>query len=250
MLTQGDPGVAGCETKEEASTTAGPLVLVVDDESSMQKMLRIVLNANGLRTEEAISGAEALGRAADYNPDLVLLDLGLPDCNGIDVIRQLRAWMTAPILVISARGEEQHKVDVLEAGANDYLTKPFAHGELLARIHVWLRQGARAGPARAESIVEVGELRIDFARRIVCAAGREVYLTPIEYKLFATLMRNPGRVMTHPQLLETTWGPRHGDDTQYLRVYMGRLRRKLEPGATTPRYIVTEPGVGYRLRAE
>ena len=247
MFAQADAGVAACDTKHQAATMAGPLVLVVDDELPMQKLLSIVLGANGLRTEEATSGAEALVRAASYNPDLVLLDLGLPDSDGIDVTRRLRAWMTAPILVLSARGREQDKVAVLDAGANDYLTKPFSNAELLARIRVWLRQTARATPDRDESTIEVGDFRIDLAQRV---AGREVHLTPIEYKLLAALLRNAWRIMTHRQLLETTWGPgpRPGSGTQYLRVYMGRLRRKLEPDAAPPRYLLTEPGVGYRLR--
>jgi two-component system KDP operon response regulator KdpE len=250
MFAPADAGVAACDTKHHAATMAGPLVLVVDDEPPMRKLLRVVLGANGLRTEEATSGAEALVRAASYNPDLVLLDLGLPDSDGIDVTRRLRAWMAAPILVLSARGREQDKVAVLDAGANDYLTKPFSNAELLARIRVWLRQTARAAPDRDESTIEVGDFRIDLAQRLVCVAGREVHLTPIEYKLLTTLMRNAGRIMTHRQLLETTWGPgpRPGSGTQYLRVYMGRLRRKLEPDAAPPRYLLTEPGVGYRLR--
>ncbi len=229
---------------------AKPVVLVVDDDAPMQKLLRIVLTEGGLRPIEATTAADALAQAAGHNPELVLLDLGLPDCDGIDVTRRLREWMAAPILVISARGREQDKIAVLDAGANDYLTKPFANGELLARIRVWLRQTARVAPNRNDSVIEVGKLRIDLARRLVTVDGREVHLTPIEYKLFATLMRNPGRVMTHKQLLEATWGPRCGSETQYLRVYMGQLRRKLEPGATLPHYLLTEPGIGYRLRPE
>jgi two-component system KDP operon response regulator KdpE len=227
---------------------AGPLVLVVDDEVPTQTLLRIVLSSSGFRTVEAHSGAEALERAAAYNPDLVLLDLGLPDSDGLDVTRGLREWMTAPILVISARGREQDKVAVLDAGANDYLTKPLSTGELLARMRVWLRQIARGAANDGESVIDVGDLRVDLARRVVFAAGRELHLTPIEYKLLVTLMHHRDRVLTHRQLLEAVWGPRCARQTQYLRVYMGHLRKKLEQDPARPRYLVTEPGVGYRVR--
>jgi two-component system KDP operon response regulator KdpE len=246
MFAQADMGPP-LEANRE-STPPAPLVLVVDDERAMQKLLHVVLTAHGLRTVEALSGSEALERAATYNPDLVLLDLGLPDADGVDVAKRLREWMAAPIVVVSARGHEQDKVAVLDAGGNDYLTKPFANSELLARIRVWLRQTARVAANSSETVVEVGELRVDLGRRIVTVAGREVHLTPIEYKLFATLMRHSGRVMTHRQLLELAWGRNYGNETQYLRVYMGRLRRKLEHDAAVPRYLLTEPGVGYRLR--
>jgi two-component system KDP operon response regulator KdpE len=232
------------------SVTAGPLVLVVDDEAPIQKMLRIILNGNGFRTVEATSAAQALAQASAYNPDLVLLDLGLPDSDGLGVARSLREWVAAPILVISARGSEQDKVSVFDAGANDYLTKPFTAGELLARIRVWLRHMARVAPSSYESVLDVGELRIDFARRLAFVAGREVHLTAIEYKLFAALMRHEGCVMTSRELLTTVWGPSHAKDTQYLRNYMGRLRRLFERDPGRPRYLVTETGAGYRLRGD
>jgi two-component system, OmpR family, KDP operon response regulator KdpE len=246
MVAQGDAtGVARESTRTAA--IAGPLVLVVDDEAASRKLLRIVLGASGIRTIEARSGADALEHAAAYNPDLVLLDLGLPDSDGVVVLRRLREWMAAPILVISARGQEQDKVAVLDAGANDYLTKPFLSGELLARIRVWVRQTNSADGS--ESVIEVGGLKVDLGRRLVSADGREVRVTPTEYKLFVTLMRNRGCVMTHRQLLAATWGPRYANQTPYLRVYMGHLRRKLEQDAARPRYLLTEPGVGYRIRA-
>jgi two-component system, OmpR family, KDP operon response regulator KdpE len=248
MLEQANATASG-ERKHAKATGAGPLALVVDDELPMQRLLQIVLAADGMRTVEATSGAEAIERAAAHNPDLVLLDLGLPDSDGIVVTRRLREWMAAPILVISARGQEQDKVAVLDAGANDYLTKPFSHGELLARVHVWLRHSARVGPGPEESILEVGDIRMDLGRRLVWAADREVHLTPTEYKLLATLMRHRGCVLTHRQLLESTWGPRYASATQYVRVYMGQLRQKLEQNAAHPRYLLTEPGVGYRLCA-
>jgi two-component system KDP operon response regulator KdpE len=236
---------------ERATTmAAGPLVLVVDDEAPIQKMLHIVLTGSGFRTVEATSAAQALANASAYNPDLVLLDLGLPDSDGLDVARRLREWATFPILVISARGSEQEKIAVFDAGANDYLTKPFTTGELLARIRVWLRHMARVTPNSCESVLDVGELRLDFARRLAFVAGREVHLTPTEYKLFATLMRHEGCVMTNTELLTTVWGPHHPRDTQYLRNYMGRLRKLFERDPARPRYLMTETGVGYRLRGD
>jgi two-component system KDP operon response regulator KdpE len=204
------------------------------------------LSRNGLRTIEAASAAEALEHAAAYHPDLVLLDLELPDSDGTVVMRRLREWATsAPILVVSAAAREQDKVAAFDAGANDYLTKPFATGELLARVRVWLREIARVGPGRNGWVIQLGELRIDLAGRLVSVAGRQVHLTPTEYKLFATLMRHPGRVMSHRQLLETTWGPRHARQTLYLRVYIAKLRRKLEHDAAHPRYLLTDAGAGY-----
>jgi two-component system KDP operon response regulator KdpE len=236
---QGDPGT---------QPIAGPLLLVVEDDPRMQKMLQIVLGSHGLRTEHVRSGREAVVAAASYHPDLVLLDPELPDSDGVDVIRRLRDWMTAPILVVSGRDLEKEKVAALDAGANDYLTKPFGTEELLARIRVWIRELARVASDRAESTIDIGDLHIDLQRRLVSVAGRSVHLTPLEYKLFATLMRNPERVMSHGELLAAAWGPGHRTDTQYLRVYMGRLREKVESGAAR-HYFLTEPRVGYRLHA-
>jgi two-component system KDP operon response regulator KdpE len=227
-----------------------PLVLIVEDEAPMRKVLRILLSSSGLETAMATSGAEAVRRAAVRAPHLVLLDLGLPDEDGIEVVRRLRDWMVAPILVVSARDDEKDKITVLDAGANDYLTKPFSSGELLARIRVWLRQQP---PDRAEErapVLEVGELRLDLRRRLVHVGGREVHLTPIEYKLFELLMRNRGSLLTHRQLLLHAWGPRYANETHYVRVYMTHLRDKLRATAGAPGSIVTEPGVGYRLRSE
>jgi two-component system, OmpR family, KDP operon response regulator KdpE len=250
MLMQSDVATAASGTPATRAAPAGPLILLIDDEPSMLKMLGIVLRSQGYRTLEATCGAAALALAASYNPDLVLLDLGLPDTDGIEVARQLREWMAAPIVVISARGQEKDKVALLDIGANDYVTKPFSTGELLARMRVWLRQEARVASDSDQSTIEVGELRIDLARRLVFVGGREVHLTPIEYKLFATLMRNEGRIMTHEQLLEAVWGPPYRHQTQYLRVYMRSLRQKLEPDAARSRRLTTESGVGYRLRAD
>ncbi len=246
---QGGETLAAGAEKPARVATARPLVLVVDDEPPMRNLLRIILGTSGMRAIEAASGAEAIERAAEHNPDVVLLDLGLPDVDGIEVTRRLREWMLAPILVVSARGREEDKVGALDAGANDFLTKPFGNGELLARLRVWLRETARAAPGSDESVIEVGELRIDLAGHLVHLAGREIHLSPTEFKLLATLMRNRGRVMTHAQLLRATWGPRCEERTQYLRVYMGHLRQKLEQDVACPRYLLTEPGVGYRLVA-
>jgi two-component system, OmpR family, KDP operon response regulator KdpE len=223
-----------------------PLVLIVEDEPPMRKFLQVVLGGDGFRTVAGGSAAEGLALAAAHNPDFVLLDLGLPDLDGIEVTRRLRAWMVSPIVVISARAGEDDKIGALDVGANDYLTKPFGTGELLARLRVWTRAAAHLGCV--ESTLEVGDLRIDFMRRLVFARGSAVRLTPTEYKLFATLMRNAGKVLTHRQLLEATWGPLHGTETQYLRVYVRQLRHKLESNAAHPRHLVTEAGVGYRLR--
>jgi len=227
-----------------------PLLLVVEDDAQMRKFLRASLTSHGYRLVEAVNGEEGLTRAASYNPDLVLLDLGLPDIDGLVVTKRLREWASAPIIVISARGQEEDKINALDAGADDYLTKPFGTGELLARIRVALRHAARTRQERSEPILTVGELSIDLDKRAVHLAGREVHLTPIEYKLLATLLKNAGKVLTHRQLLKEVWGPGYVDNTQYLRVYMVQLRHKLELDATRPRYLLTEPGVGYRLKSE
>lgn len=231
-------------------TEVMPLLLVVEDDVQMRKFLRASLSSHGYRLVEATSGEEATTQAAAYNPDLVLLDLGLPDIDGLEVTQRLREWATAPIIVISARGQEDDKIKALDSGADDYLTKPFGTGELLARIRVALRHAARVGQERSEPVLTVGELSVDLDKRTVHRAGVEVHLTPIEYKLLATLLKNAGKVMTHRQLLKEVWGPGNTNNTQYLRVYMVQLRHKLETDAARPRYLVTEPGVGYRLKGE
>ena len=227
-----------------------PLLLVVEDDMQMRKFLRASLSSHGYRLVEAATGNEGLSQAAAYNPDLILLDLGLPDIDGLEVTKRLREWASAPIIVISARGQEDDKINALDSGADDYLTKPFGTGELLARIRVALRHAARAGQERTEPVLRVGELVIDLDKRTVHVAGNAVHLTPIEYKLLTTLLKNAGKVLTHRQLLKEVWGPGHANNTQYLRVYMVQLRHKLEADATRPRYLVTEPGVGYRLKAD
>lgn len=224
-------------------------VLVIDDESQMRRFLRGSLAPADYKLIEASTGEEGLAAAASHRPDVVLLDLGLPDVDGIEVTRRLREWTTIPIIILSARGQDQDKVAALDAGADDYLTKPFSLAELLARIRV---AGRRAGERvdKKESVFTLGDLRIDFVSRVVTLAGDEVRLTPIEYKLITTLARKAGRVLTYQQLLKEVWGPRVTTQKQYLHVYVGHLRSKLERDPARPRFLVTEPGVGYRLKLE
>ena len=226
----------------------GPVILVIDDEVQMRRFLRTSLGSSGYQMIEAETGADGLRDAAARNPDLVLLDLGLPDLDGLVVTARLREWSKTPIIVISARGQEEDKIKALDAGADDYLTKPFGVGELLARIRVALRHVTSAGVNEPE--FSVGELKVDLARRLVQVNDREVHLTPTEYKLLTTLVRHAGKLVTHRQLLRDVWGPNASEQTHYLRVYMGQLRHKLEQNPSRPRYLVTEPGVGYRLRLD
>jgi two-component system KDP operon response regulator KdpE len=226
-----------------------PLILLVEDDVRMRRYLRSTLSDQRFRVVDAETGAQALVQAAGHNPDLVVLDYALPDCNAVDVTRKLREWTAAPILVLSVHDEERQKIAALDAGANDFLTKPFSTGELLARIRVWLRHIHRSDADSLDSALEVGDLRIDFDKRIVTVRGREVRLTPMQYKLLGVMMRHAGKVLTHEQILFMVWGPAYTKETQYLRVYMGKLRQKLEDDPARPRYFVTEPGVGYRLRS-
>jgi two-component system, OmpR family, KDP operon response regulator KdpE len=228
-------------------TAAGPLVLVVEDEPQMRRFLRASLASHGFELAETSLAAEAMAMATSHNPEVVLLDLGLPDEDGIALTRRLREWSHVPIIVISARGREQDKVEALDAGADDYLTKPFGVGELLARIRVALRHAGRAAGA-TEPVLQIGALRIDLPRREVTMADRELRLTPLEYRLLTLLARNAGKVLTHQQMLREVWGPGHANETHYLRVYMAQLRRKIEQDPARPRLLLTEPGVGYRLR--
>lgn len=231
-------------------TETRPVVLIVDDEPQMRKFVRITLVANGYGVIEASTAAEGIQQAASHTPDLVLLDLGLPDADGSEVIRRLREWSTVPVIVISARGKEESKVLALDQGADDYVTKPFGAAELMARVRVALRHAARIA-GTPESVVEIGKgIRVDLVRRVVEVQGQEVHLTPIEYKLLTLLVKHAGMVLTHKQLLEQVWGPGHSHQMQYLRVYMTQLRHKLEQEPARPKYFVTEPGVGYRLRLE
>jgi two-component system KDP operon response regulator KdpE len=227
-----------------------PTILVIEDEPPLRRFLRVTLESENYRVVEAAGGREGLQKAAVGRPDLVILDLGLPDLDGVDLTRQLREWSAIPILVVSARGREQDKVVALDAGADDYLTKPFGVAELLARVRVALRHAAAANQDTGDPVYETGGLRVDLARREVTAGGRPVHLTPNEFRLLAVLVKNAGKVMTHGQLLHEVWGPDSAEATHYLRVYMNQLRQKLEADAARPRYLVTEPGVGYRLLGE
>ncbi len=226
-------------------TDNGPLVLVVEDELQVRRFLRAALGSHGYRVVEAGSMREAEQLATSHNPDVFILDLGLPDGDGIDLARRLREWTRAPIVVVSARGREEDKVNALDAGADDYLTKPFGVNELLARLRVALRHASAAPDAPA--VLEAGPLRIDLARREVTVEGREVRLTPTEYKLLALLARHAGKVLTHRHILREVWGP-NATEAHWVRVHMAELRKKIEADPARPRLVVTEPGVGYRLR--
>jgi two-component system KDP operon response regulator KdpE len=225
---------------------SSPLLLVVEDDAQMRRFLRVSITSNGYRLVEADTARDGLAQAAARSPDLVLLDLGLPDDDGLVVVQRLREWAEIPIIVISARGQEEDKIKALDGGADDYLTKPFGVGELLARIRVALKHAAKTGAGSSQ--FSVGDLKVDLARRQVFVGEKEVHLTPIEYKLLAMLIKHGGRVVTHRQLLREVWGPGSTGNTQYLRVYMGQLRQKLERTPSRPAYLLTEPGVGYRLK--
>ncbi len=225
--------------------TPGPLVLLIEDEPQIRRFLRASLPTHGYRLVEAESGQEGLSAAAVERPDLVLLDLGLPDTEGLEVIRKLREWTHVPILVLTARGQERDKIAVLDAGADDYLTKPFGVGELMARMRVALRRTSRSDGARPT--VTAGPVTVDLAAHRVWLDGKEIKLSVLEFKLLAELARHAGKVLTHGHLLMAVWGPDYLDQTHYLRVYMGHLRHKLEAEPAQPRFLLTEPGVGYRL---
>ena len=226
------------------------LILIVEDEASVRDVLSTSLPAHGYRVVEAPDGRTALRFASEYAPDLVLLDLQLPDIDGIEVAKGLRAWSGMPIVVLSARGQEAQKVAALDAGADDYVTKPFGFQELLARIRVALRHAARPAGGGPETSFAAGPLHVDLERRRVRVEGRDVRLTPTEFKLLAVLVRHAGRVVTHGQLLREVWGPWSEEQYQYLRVYMTHLRRKLEADPLRPKLFETDAGVGYRLRTD
>jgi two-component system, OmpR family, KDP operon response regulator KdpE len=225
-----------------------PLVLIVEDEPQIVRFLRATLPPHGYHVIDAPTAADGLREAASRTPDVVLLDLGLPDLDGVEVVRRIREWSAMPIVVLSARGQEKDKVEALDAGADDYLTKPFGTDELLARMRVAIRRSARSEDSKP--VVEAGSLRIDLAARVVHRGGEEVRLTRTEYRLVAALAQHPGKVLTHRQLLREVWGPNAELDTPYLRVYMAQLRHKLEDDPARPRCLLTETGVGYRLKVE
>jgi two-component system KDP operon response regulator KdpE len=222
-------------------------VLVVDDEPQIRRALAVNLKARGYHVDQAASGEEALHLAAARHPDVVLLDLGLPGVDGLDVIRGLRGWTSVPIVVLSVREAEADKVAALDLGADDYLTKPFGMNELLARLRAALR---RHQPSAEEPVVETPDFRVDLAARRVWVHGEEVHLTPTEWSILDVLARHPGRLITQRQLLQQVWGPSYERETNYLRVYLAQLRRKLEPEPARPRYLITEPGMGYRFEPD
>jgi two-component system KDP operon response regulator KdpE len=226
----------------------GPLVLVVEDDPQVRRFLRASLDVHGYRVVEASTLAEAMLAATSHNPEVVLLDLGLPDGDGLEFTRRIREWSTVPLLVISARGRESDKVEALDAGADDYLTKPFGVNELLARIRVAMRRAVRVDREDEGAIDCGGGLRLDLAARTVWKGDVELHLTPTEYRLFSLLARHLGKVLTHRQILKEVWGPNHSEHVHYVRVYMAELRRKIEDDPTRPVWIVTETAVGYRLR--
>lgn len=227
-----------------------PTVLIIEDEMAIRRFLKASLTANGYAILESATGLDGLALATNHLPDVVILDLGLPDMDGLEVTRRLREWAAMPILVLSARGKDNDKIAALDAGADDYLTKPFSVGELLARMRVALRHASQRAGANPQPVFEVGGLRIDFARRLVFADDKQIHLTPIEFKLLATLAKHVGMVITHQQLLREVWGPAYASEAHYLRVYMRQLRNKIEAQPAQPRYLLTEPGVGYRLADE
>jgi two-component system, OmpR family, KDP operon response regulator KdpE len=228
----------------------GATVLVIEDELQMRRFLRSALEGHGYRVIEVGTAREGLAQAAGRNPDIILLDLGLPDGDGLDVTRRLREWAATPIVVLSARGLEQDKIRALDAGADDYLTKPFGVGELLARIRVALRHAATPPGEPPDPVFVHGQLKVDLARRQVFIGDGEVHLTPTEYKLLTLLIRHAGKVITQRQALKEVWGPNYVSQTHYLRVYMAQLRHKLEHDPARPRLLLTEPGVGYRLKTD
>jgi two-component system KDP operon response regulator KdpE len=222
-------------------------VLVVDDERAIRRYLRTALEAQGYTVYEAVNGMEALGSAAGVRPDLIILDLGLPDLDGVEVTRRIREWTQVPIIILSVRDQEQDKIEALDVGADDYLTKPFSTGELMARMRVAAR---RALHVQDEPSLQVDQLLVDLSHRRVTLAGVEISLTPTEYDLLRLLVQNRGKVLTHRQILRQVWGPTYESESHLLRVNISNLRRKIEPDMARPSYILTEPGVGYRLRAE
>lgn len=233
------------ETGDPVMEMSGKRILIVDDERAIRRFLRLILEAHGYAVLEAVDGQEALQLTATQRPDLLLLDLGLPDIDGVEVLRRLREWTGVPVIVLSVWEREEDKIAALDAGADDYLTKPFGAGELLARIRAALR---RSISPPSDPVFEIGDLRVDLARRLVTRQGQRIELTPTEFALLRVLIQHAGKVLTHRQLLRAVWGPGYENDVHLLRVTISNLRRKLEPDPSRPRYIQTELGVGYRIK--
>jgi two-component system, OmpR family, KDP operon response regulator KdpE len=234
----------------EPGAEAGALILVIEDDSQIRRFLRTTLTSSGYHVLEAPNAQEGLRQASLQHPDLIILDLGLPDLDGLEVTNRLRAWSSTPIIILSVRDKERDKIAALDAGADDYLTKPFGAGELLARIRVALRHAIQTVQGTDDPVFAIDKLRVDLSHRQVFFSDSEVHLTPMEYKLLTTLIRHAGKVVTQHQLLKEVWGPAYTTEGHYLRIYMGQLRHKLEADPTQPKYLLTEPGVGYRLKTE
>jgi two-component system, OmpR family, KDP operon response regulator KdpE len=224
-----------------------PIALVIDDEIQMRRLLRVCLEANGYRVQEAPTGKDGIAQAAQHPPDVVILDLGLPDMEGVDVLKRLREWSRVPVVVLSVRDREEDKIAALDNGADDYVTKPFSSGELLARLRVAQRH---VTPASEATVFRSGQLEVDLAARIVKLKGKEVRLTATEYSLLRLFVHHAGKVLTHRQILREVWGPNYVEQTHYLRVYLAHLREKLEANPAQPELLITEPGVGYRLTSK
>lgn len=227
---------------------ASPVIVVIEDDPAIRLFLRTGLSAHGFKVFEADRGKQGIIEAGVRKPDLIILDLGLPDMDGVDVIKTIREWSTMPIIILSARSNEQNKIDALDAGADDYLTKPFGLGELLARIRVALRHSVSSLAQYQNGIFKTGALKVDLLKRQVFVADSEVHLTPIQYRLLSVLIKNAGKVLTHQSLLKEVWGPSYKDNSHYLRIYMSQLRQKLETDPAQPQYLLTESGIGYRLK--
>ncbi|MCK9605046.1 MAG: response regulator [Methylomonas sp.] len=225
-----------------------PIIIVIEDDPAIRKFLRTSLSTQGFSVFDAETGKQGIIEAGMRKPDLMILDLGLPDMDGVEVIKAIRAWSGMPIIVLSARNHEQHKIDALDIGADDYLTKPFGFGELLARIRVALRHANRASESPQGELFSIDNLNIDLLNRMVSVDGQEVRLTPIQFRLLSVLVKHAGKVMTHQQILREVWGPSYQENAHYLRIYMSQLRQKLEQNPTQPRFLLTESGVGYRFK--
>jgi len=229
-------------------TNANPIIVVIEDDPAIRLFLRTGLGAHGFKVFEADRGQQGIIEAGIRKPDIVILDLGLPDMDGVDVIKTIRGWSVIPIIILSARSTEQFKVEALDAGADDYLTKPFGLGELLARIRVALRHSVSSPGQEQSGVFTTGALKVDLIKRQVNVGESEVHLTPIQYRLLSLLIKNAGKVLTHQCILKEVWGPSYRENSHYLRIYMSQLRQKLETDPTQPQYLLTESGVGYRLK--
>ncbi|TAN46834.1 MAG: response regulator [Methylococcaceae bacterium] len=225
-----------------------PRIVVIEDDPLIRRFLRTGLGSHGFEVFEASTGQQGIVEAGVRKPDLIILDLGLPDMDGVAVIKAVRAWSSMPVIVLSARSAEPHKIEALDAGADDYLTKPFGLGELLARIRVALRHAAGGSEQTADGVFVSGSLKVDLLKRLVYLDEQEVHLTPIQYRLLSVLIKDAGKVLTQRQILRAVWGPSYAENAHYLRIYMSQLRQKLETDPTQPKYLLTESGVGYRFK--